>query len=151
MRVVDIATGLLLLGVVAALVYVVTRVLLWPHIGPLFSRVAADENKPVNAHLVGASGQLVAAGAGVPEGRLRVRIGMERWDATWSGDAPDTQAPGTQVRVVAVDGMTVHLVPASAESADAAQQDNNQSAGMQSDGDRHDMEPPVAGGEVIRT
>ncbi len=134
MRVLDIITGVLLLGVVLALLYVVTRVLLWRHITALFSRVAADENKPVNSHLVGTTGQLLATGDGSPDSRIRVRIGMERWDAIWSGDAPDAPATGSDIRVVAVDGMTLLVVPADSDASDLA-----------------GAEPPLADGEAIRT
>jgi membrane protein implicated in regulation of membrane protease activity len=150
MRVLDIITGLLLLGVVLALLYVVTRVLLWRHVTALFSRVAADENKPVNSHLVGTTGQLLAAGDGLPEGRVRVRIGMERWDAIWSGDAPDAPAPGSDVRVVAIDGMTLLVVPADSEST-THQLQHESSDHPEPQNDRAGGEPPLTDGEAIRT
>ncbi len=108
MRILDIVTGLLLLGVALAIVYVVVRVLLWKHIAALFSRVGADDNKPANAHLVGASGHVVSD-PGSQSGHFRVRVGMERWDATLKTDSPHAPAPGTPVRVAAVDGMTLQV------------------------------------------
>ncbi len=112
MRTLDIVTGLLLLGVALAIVYVVVRVLLWKHIAALFSRVGADDNKPANTHLIGASGHVVPD-PGSQSGRFRVRIGMERWEATLKTGSPHTAATapatGTPIRVIAVDGLTLQV------------------------------------------
>jgi membrane protein implicated in regulation of membrane protease activity len=150
MRVLDVITGLLLLIVVAALLYVIIRVLLWRHIAALFSRVAADENKPVNSHLIGTTGQLLAVVDGSPDSRIRVRIGMERWDAIWSGDVPDALAVGSEVRIVAVDGMTLLVVPAESDTP-ARQQQNDQPGEEPPQGDGPGGEPPFTDGEAIRT
>lgn len=108
MRILDIVTGLLLLGVALAIAYVVVRVLLWQHIAALFSRLGADDNKPANTHLVGATGHVVQD-PGSQSGRFRVRIGMERWEATLKAGSPHAPAAGTPIRVTAVDGLTLQV------------------------------------------
>ncbi|MFT8245635.1 NfeD family protein [Roseomonas sp. BN140053] len=104
-----IGTGLLLLAAapgfgVTVVVFVVLLAagIAWSLRRP--ARAPAGLNTP-EAGLVGREGVLLPARNGVG---LRVRLGDSDWPARLSGPEP---APGTRVRVEAVDGLTLCVRP----------------------------------------
>ena len=62
----------------------------------------------INDPLVGASGRVVDAGS--QGGRMRVRVGMESWHAR-TVEGTEELVVGTEVRVKAVDGHVLEVVP----------------------------------------
>jgi membrane protein implicated in regulation of membrane protease activity len=112
MEFLDRLSGLLLLAVVAVIVAFLVKEFLWPRVAATLAKVSADDAKPVNTHLVGAIGQVVEPGRGENAARMKVRIGMERWDAELASGADQALPTGTSIRVVAVRGLMLEVVPA---------------------------------------
>jgi membrane protein implicated in regulation of membrane protease activity len=71
------------------------------------------------AGLIGATAVLtrpfVATAEDGPRGKVRLR--GETWNARWTGDDPPPAAPGTEVRVEAVDGLLLDVGPAPSQSS----------------------------------
>ena len=109
----DYLSGLLLMGVVLATVVYLVKEMLADRVGDVkklqrnladtFARHVASETKPVNAHLIGALGKVVANSgeAGRP---MRVRLGTELWSARSNSAEGGSLVIGTPIKVVAVEG-----------------------------------------------
>lgn len=116
----DFLSGLLLtLAVVAILVYLIRALLPGgfgelrkvPHnVGDTLTRYVGSQTKPVNAHLVGAVGTVVAH-SGEPTRPMKIRLGLELWPARLSSGAEDPLPLGTRVGVVSVDGPVMIVAP----------------------------------------
>jgi membrane protein implicated in regulation of membrane protease activity len=112
MEFLDRLSGLLLLAVVLVIVAFLVKEFLWARVAAGLAKVSADDAKPVNAHLVGAVGQVIEPGRGESAARMKVRIGMERWDAELTSGADQALSTGTNIRVVAVRGLVLEVAPA---------------------------------------
>jgi membrane protein implicated in regulation of membrane protease activity len=66
-------------------------------------RVVATDAKPINDHLIGAAGDVVAHSKD-PARPMRVRVNFELWSARLASTQGDPPAIGTSVKVAAVDG-----------------------------------------------
>jgi membrane protein implicated in regulation of membrane protease activity len=112
MEFLDRLSGLLLLAVVLVIVVFLVKEFLWARMAAGLAKVSADDAKPVNTHLIGAVGQVIEPGRGESAARMKVRIGMERWDAELTSGAERALPMGTDVRVVAVRGLVLEVAPA---------------------------------------
>ncbi|MBN1239547.1 MAG: NfeD family protein [Gammaproteobacteria bacterium] len=109
----DLISGLLLAAVVLFGAGYVAKQLL----GDSLARIVAEYRTPPkpheDRHLVGAVGRVVDDGE--RSGRMRVRVGMESWNAR-QGSSDAVLPVGTEVEVKAVDGRVLEVEPKAAET-----------------------------------
>lgn len=111
MALLDQLSGLLLVATVLVMLYFVLRELPWRRLSALTSKLAADDAKPVNEHLIGAVGTVVQPVHGEGTMAMKVRIGLERWNARPTSSAAAMLTAGTEVRVTAVNGTVLEVEP----------------------------------------
>lgn len=104
----DFLSGLLLATVVLVGLAYVARQLLGHRVGKLVAEYRAQPVRNGESHLVGAVGRVVDAGE--RSGRMRVRVGMESWNARLPS-SEDVLPVGTPVRVKAVHGRVLEIEP----------------------------------------
>lgn len=117
----DLLTGLLLAAVVLTGAGYLVHVLFGHRIAPLLAKqrdmlterramLAERRAQPppgANDHLIGAFGRVVDDGE--RSGKMRVRVGMERWGARLGPAGEGTLPVGTEVEITAVDGRVLEV------------------------------------------
>ncbi len=83
-----------------------------------FDRFSLSEAKPVNEHLIGSIGKVVAH-FGDSDRPMRVRLNLESWPARLNSTAGSHVAVGTLVKVIEVDG-PILVVEASDDAAESS-------------------------------
>lgn len=104
----DLLSGLLLLGVVMAIIAIIARELFDDSITGLTAVYARESSNPVENSLVGSVGRIIE----VPEeegANLRIRIGTEIWSARLRPGDESRPTVGSEVKVTAVDGMILNV------------------------------------------
>lgn len=104
MELMDRLSGVLLLGVVALILFFLVKEIFWKRTTGLIAKYAADDAKPVNTHLIGTTGTVIEPGRGESSDVMKVRIGMERWNAQLAADRSQLLPVGTEIKVLAVSG-----------------------------------------------
>lgn len=109
----DFLSGLLLtVAALVILVYLVTAIVdsgdrdlkkLQENVSDAWKRTVASDTKPVNDHLIGATGKVIMRSDDTAR-PMRVRINLELWPARLSSTEGDSLAVDTSVKVTAVDG-----------------------------------------------
>lgn len=106
---------LLTVALLAILGYAVKEVLadrvgdfgqMWHRLRSAAAHHAGSEAKPVNDHLIGLPGTVVAHSDDVTR-PMRVRLSHEFWPARSDATAQNQLPVGTPIKVIAVDGLTV--------------------------------------------
>lgn len=101
----DLLTGLLLTGAVLLGVGYAVRELAGDALMSFFSEHTAPTAEDPHKRLIGEHGEVVGTSA---DGMMRVRIGIERWNARLEPE-DGTLPAGTEVRVAGVDGLTLRV------------------------------------------
>lgn len=112
----DLLSGLLLAAVVLVTLGLFIRELVADRLASGFKDRRERPANAVNEYLVGATGTIVEH-AGDENAPLKVRIGIERWNATTAADSNDAPEVGAEVEVTAVNGLVLTVVPRAAEPA----------------------------------
>jgi membrane protein implicated in regulation of membrane protease activity len=73
------------------------------YLGDALAKVLGGEAKPVNAHMIGAIGEVIES-SGDSARPMRVRVGTERWPARLVSTEDIRLAVGTAIKVIAIDG-----------------------------------------------
>lgn len=103
----DLLTGLLLTGAVLLGIGYAVRELAGDALMSFFSEHTSRTADDPHKRLIGEHGEVLGPSS---EGTIRVRIGIERWNARV--EAEDGTLPaGTAVRVAGVDGLTLRVEP----------------------------------------
>lgn len=126
--VLDLLSGLLLtVVVIGAIAYVVREMLSdrAPDLGKAkqgladaVSKYAGGDAKPVNEHLIGSTGQVVAL-TGDADRPMSVRLGLELWPARLREAGASPLPVGASVRVASVEGPMVVVDADGGANADA--------------------------------
>ncbi len=112
----DFLSGLLLAAVLLVILGLFIRELVADRLATGFKSHKERPAKAVNDHLVGAAGMVVDH-IGDENAPLKVRIGIERWNARTANDSDSAPEVGTEVEVTAVDGLVLTVVPRPAETS----------------------------------
>ena len=112
----DFLSGLLLAAVVLVILGLFMRELVADRLATGFKSRRERPAKAVNEYLVGTTGTVVDH-AGDENAPLKVRIGIERWNAKTGTDSDSAPEVGTEVEVTAVDGLVLTVVPRPAETS----------------------------------
>jgi membrane protein implicated in regulation of membrane protease activity len=104
----DLLTGLLLTGVIIWIGYIVVRELFDESISEGLAKYFRRSENPVHDSLVGSIGKVVEISEGDGD-QLKVRIGIELWNARLSGEGQQQLVAGTGVKVTAVNGMLLDV------------------------------------------
>lgn len=109
----DLLSGLILAAVVLFGMGYVAKQLLGDSVEKFLVEYRKEPTPHADRHLVGAVGRVVDDGE--RSGRMRVRVGMESWNARLR--ASDGVLPvGTEVEIKAVDGRVLEVEAKTAES-----------------------------------
>jgi membrane protein implicated in regulation of membrane protease activity len=102
----ELISGIVLAVVVLAIAVYLIKELFGDKLGAVVTEYKQKPVRSPNHHLVGSVGTVISVPRGEEE-FLRVRIGIERWNARASADQPLSM--GATVRVTAVDGLVLHV------------------------------------------
>jgi len=114
----DLLSGLLLVAVVGWILYIAVRALFEERIGQATSRYFRSATNPVEENLIGTVGEVIENTTDKGDA-LRVRIGIELWSAKLVSTATPSLPIGTQVRVLAINGMVLDVEEDSVAEADS--------------------------------
>ena len=112
----DFLSGLLLATVVLVILGLFIRELVADRLATGSTARQERPAKPVNQYLVGATGTVVDH-VGDENAPLKVRIGIERWNAKTANDSDSAPEVGTEVEITAVDGLVLTVVRRPAETS----------------------------------
>lgn len=101
----DLLTGLLLTAVVVLGIGYAVRELAGDTLKRFVAEHTAQTSEDPNKRLIGARGEVVGAGS---DNTLKVRVGIERWDARLEPE-PGPLPAGTEVRIAGVEGLTLRV------------------------------------------
>ena len=110
----EFVSGLLLAAVVLVTIGLFVRELVGDRLVAGFRFRQERPSKAVNEHLVGATG-IVIEHSGDDEAPLKIRIGIERWNARTANNSDNAPEVGTEVVVTAVVGLVLTVVAQTAE------------------------------------
>ena len=110
----DFLSGLLLAAVVLVTLGLFIRELVGDRLATGSKSRQESPAKAVNEYLVGETGTVVEH-ADDENAPLKVRIGIERWNARTANDSDSAPEVGTEIEVTAVDGLVLTVVPQTAE------------------------------------
>jgi membrane protein implicated in regulation of membrane protease activity len=123
----DVLSGLLLVSVTVAAFALIVKELAGPRLGDLgkllrqaahaLAKHAESEPKPVNSHLIGATGEVVGHSDDAAR-PMRIRLGMEGWPARLESADRAPLPIGARVEVTAFDGPVAIVVPSRAGDAE---------------------------------
>ncbi len=99
-------SGLLLTGVVVAIVYFIVKEVFWERIAASFARQSNKPAEPAGDYLLGSIGKVVESTA---DGALNVRIGMERWRARLTSNDDRDLPVGSAVKITAINGLVLDV------------------------------------------
>lgn len=106
----DFLSGLLLAAVVLVTLGFFIRELVGDRLATGSRARQERPAKAVNEYLVGATGTVVQH-VDNDDAPLKIRIGIERWNARIAGEGDSTPDVGTEVEVTAVSGLVLTVVP----------------------------------------
>ena len=106
----DFLSGILLAAVVLFTLGFFIKEAVGDHLVAMFTDRPERRSKGVNDHLVGAIGTVVEH-AGDENAPLKVRVGIERWNAKTATDADVPLHVGTEVEVTAASALELTVIP----------------------------------------
>jgi membrane protein implicated in regulation of membrane protease activity len=83
------------------------------YLGDALTKVLGGEAKPVNAHMIGAIGEVIES-SGDSARPMRVRVSAERWPARLGSTEDIRLTVGTAIKVIAIDGAVLVVEAAGA-------------------------------------
>jgi membrane protein implicated in regulation of membrane protease activity len=104
----DLLSGILLTGVVLFVVVLLIKEIFGERAASLLASRSEKPSKPVNERLIGTVGKVVESTEG-DDGLIKVRIGIERWNAKLSSADSRPLPVGTEVKVTAVNGLVLDV------------------------------------------
>jgi membrane protein implicated in regulation of membrane protease activity len=103
----DLLSGLLLAVVVLVGAGYLIKEIFGPSLASFLAERRALPPAGANDHLIGAVGRIVDSGE--RSGKMRVRVGMERWSARLAAAENGTLPVGTEVEIKAVEGRVLEV------------------------------------------
>jgi membrane protein implicated in regulation of membrane protease activity len=104
----DLLSGILLTGVVLFVVVLLIKELFGESAASLLASHPEKPFKPVSERLIGAVGKVVD-NTESDDGLIKVRIGIERWNARLNSADGRPLPVGAEVRVTAVNGLVLDV------------------------------------------